>query len=322
MTTPIARPFAGESDLQPLVDLINICESVDRIESGTSLAELRAEINSPSLDQQRDLRLWQHESGELIAFGQLWIRPAHVENTIDGNLWFFVHPEARGTDLETEIITWAEGRMREIRSEKGAQTRLYCGARDDDGWRTSIMQGHGFTPARYFLRMVRPLDQPISEPQLPEGFILRQVEGEHEIPAWVEMFNESFIDHWNHHPLTVEQVLYWLESDPFYNPQGDLIAVAPDGTFAAFCFCSINPEENERNGCNEGWINVLGTRRGFRNIGLGRAMLLAGLRWLKDQGMDFAKLGVDSENPTGATRLYESVGFYPAYTLTSYSKEV
>jgi len=137
----------------------------------------------------------------------------------------------------------------------------------------------------------------------------------------VEMFNQSFIDHWNHHDLTVESYRHW-RSDPDYRPELDLIAVATDGTFAAFCYCHINPEDNKRKGRNEGWIGVLGTKRGFRKRGLGRAMLLAGMQRLKAAGVDTARLGVDSENPNGAGQLYESVGFRKLYTRIMYVKDV
>ena len=43
------------------------------------------------------------------------------------------------------------------------------------------------------------------------------------------MFNQTFIDHWNHHPLTVETRKHWL-TDPNYKPELDLVAIAPDGT--------------------------------------------------------------------------------------------
>src|SRR3712207_8299806 len=49
--------------------------------------------------------------------------------------------------------------------------------------------------------------------------------------------------------------------------------------------------------------------RSYRKIGLGRALLLAGLHRLKADGMETAALGVDAENPTGALGLYESTGF-------------
>lgn len=51
-------------------------------------------------------------------------------------------------------------------------------------------------------------------------------------------------------------------------------------------------------------------------------MLLAGMHRLKAVGMDTAKLGVDAENPLGAGRLYESVGFRKIYTQISYIKDV
>ena len=38
-------------------------------------------------------------------------------------------------------------------------------------------------------------------------------------------------------------------------------------------------------------------------------MLLAGLHRLKADGMTYARLNVDAENPSGALQLYESVGF-------------
>lgn len=43
-------------------------------------------------------------------------------------------------------------------------------------------------------------------------------------------------------------------------------------------------------------------------------MLLAGIHQLKAAGMDTAKIYVDVENPTGALRLYESVGFSKVHT--------
>lgn len=97
---------------------------------------------------------------------------------------------------------------------------------------------------------------------------------------------------------------------------------APDGTFAGCCKCIINPESNTRNGHNEGWIDELVTRRSFRRIGLGRAMLVSGMRQLQAAGMDMVKLSVDFNNPNSALQLYESVGFHKLHTWISYIKDV
>ncbi|HUP27316.1 MAG TPA: GNAT family N-acetyltransferase, partial [Chloroflexia bacterium] len=170
-------------------------------------------------------------------------------------------------------------------------------------------------------RMVHPLNEEIPEPKFPEGYTLRHKEGAEEAEKWVECFNQSFIDHWNFFPETVEDHVHWLKS-PHYRKELDLVAIAPDGSFAAFCFCGIDPEDNKRNNRKDGWIHILGTRRGHRKIGLGTAMLLSGLRKLKEEGMETGKLGVDAENPTGALQLYEANGFTKATTGVSYFKKL
>lgn len=319
MTTLTMRPYAGEADLEAIAHLINACEAVDLTDSGTSVSELRQSFDDPSVDKARNIYLWEDADNQLVGLGHLWIPPA--DKVIDGFLGFRVHPTARGKDLERQIIAWGEGRMREIQQEGGVLMKLRSSSRADQSERIALLERSGFTAERYFFTMERSLSQPIPEPQLPEGFVVRQMQGEQDIQAWVEMYNQAFIDHWNHHELTVERMQYELKN-PYYKPELDLIATATDGTFASFCHCRINPEDNKRNGRHEGLIICLGTRRGFRHQGLGRAMLLAGMQRLQAAGVEIAKLGVDVENPTGALRLYESVGFQKAFTHISYVKEV
>ncbi|NET38169.1 MAG: GNAT family N-acetyltransferase [Cyanothece sp. SIO1E1] len=82
----------------------------------------------------------------------------------------------------------------------------------------------------------------------------------------------------------------------------------------------MDTEDNRSRNCREGWINLLGTRRGFRRQGLGRAMLVVGLRCLQAVGLETARLDVDAKNPNGALQLYESVGFRVLHTDLVYVK--
>lgn len=197
---------------------------------------------------------------------------------------------------------------------------LFNGIRSHEEYTKALLEKHNFEIARYFFRMLRPLNEPIPEPQFPDGYTLRHVSNEQDLEKWVETFNLSFIDHWNHHPAVLEEHKHWL-TDEKYNPERDLVLVAPDGTFAGFCFCEVDPDDNTRNNRKHGWIGMLGTRRGYRGLGLGKGLLLAGMQRLKTEGMEFAVLGVDSQNPSGALQLYESVGFTKKYTSISYRKE-
>ncbi|MEG4419641.1 GNAT family N-acetyltransferase [Microcoleus sp. LAD1_D5] len=313
------RCYGRDRDLGAIAHLINTCEEVDRLDQGTSISELQQEFNQPSLDVARDIRLWEDAEGKLIGFSQLSVsEPGEV---IDGWLWFRVHPDARGGDVEATAIAWGEVRMREVSAMRGGRVKLRTYARAEDCDRISVLGSCGFKVDRYFFRMARSLSEAIPEPHFPEGFTLRQFPGEQDAAAWVEMFNQSFIDHWNHHDLTVDKFKHEL-AKPHYRNDLDLIAVADDGTFVSFCYCEISVEECDRTGRNEGWIACLGTRRGFRKMGLGRAMLLAGLHRLKAAGVATAIVGVDAENSSGAMGLYESAGFHNIRNSISYVKDV
>ncbi len=85
MNTIAMRAFAGEADLQPIVDLINACEAVDKLDEGASIAEMRSELYAPRVDLERDIRLWEDAEGRLVGFGMLWI--PEPSDKIDGFLW-------------------------------------------------------------------------------------------------------------------------------------------------------------------------------------------------------------------------------------------
>jgi mycothiol synthase len=325
-TRTTMRPYAGEADLPAILDLLNTCDAQDQLDDNYSLDSLRRRLDEPPVDKARDLRRWEDAGGRLAGFGQLWYPPPNpADDVVDGGIYFRVHPERRNQGLEDEIIAWGAGRALELGQARGLPAQLVAAIRETNpayvAYRRPILERHGFAPVRYGYKMARPLTEPLPEAQMPDGFTLRTTAGEAEWERWVEAFNLAFIDHWNFHPWTMEQHRHWV-ADPNYRADLDLVAVAPDSTFAAFCMCLIDPEDNTRNGRQEGWITDLGTRRGYRKIGLGRAMLRAGMQRLQAAGMDTAVLGVDAENPTGALRLYESVGFTPVVTTVTYRKDL
>lgn len=316
MTTMTIRPYAGEVDLPAIVAMLNACEHVDRFDEGTSVETLRQEFSEPGFDPVRDLQLWE-EDGRLIGFGQLWISPDR--HPPDGFLWYRVLPEARGNGLDEQILAWADETLRVRAHELGIALQFTSVAHERQVDRHAFLQQHGFAPIRYFMRMERDLREPIPAPDIPAGFTLH--EGSHDPEAWVALYNDSFIDHFGHRPMTVEQFRHH-QADPIERTELNLILVAPDGTPAAFAWCGINPDENELNNRQDGWVFLLGSRRGYRRLGLGRALLLEGMRRLRDAGMTTARLGVDADSPTGATRLYDAVSFRNTMRRTLYARDL
>ncbi|MBD2579126.1 GNAT family N-acetyltransferase [Oscillatoria sp. FACHB-1406] len=297
-----SRSHQGEADLEAIAKLINACKAADTVNNGTSVEKLRRKLEDP---MRRESQLWEDDSGQLLGYAEILIVDREQP---EGYLSFCVCPECGKRELEREILAWAEAQLQQRYPDCPGAITLRVNALSDRAQRLALFAECGFAPERYFFRMRRSLSEPIPEPQFPAGFALIPANPETDAIAWLELYNQSFIDHWNHHDMTLEQLQYYL-NEPSYNRDLDLIAAAPDGTFAAFCYCKIKAEANERNGRKEGWICTLGTRRGFRKQGLGRAMLLSGLQCLQAAGAETAVLGVDADNPNGALKLYESVGF-------------
>src|SRR5579859_2410687 len=229
------------------------------------------------------------------------------------NCYFLISPRMRSRDIETGILDWAEQQMRET----GNCTAIDIPCRDTDTERVALLERHGFVRQEMqTLYMTRPLSEPIPSTVFPEGFTLRPATGEQELEAIVALHQEAF----GTQNMTIK-TRRAIMSNPAYMPELDLLLEAPDGTLAAFCYCTIPQEANELSGRNEGEIAIMGTSPAFQKRGLGRAMLLAGLQRLKDFGVEMATLGTSSENG-GAHSVYFSAGFRVSYRSLWYAKSI
>ena len=302
------RPYTGAgADLRSMGDLLLACRAAGPIDDYPPLAELRALLDPASLERKVEAVLWEDDGGRPLAFAYLEPRAA---------LFFYLHPDRLPADddrrcdgIVREILAWASARGR-----AAGHQHLYSPAREDDAARIALLQRAGFAPHHWLtLRMTRPLDTPLPEPRLPTGFTVRPVAGEGEVEPLVALHREAF-DSTN---ATVAGHLSAMR-DPEHRPDLDLVAVAPDGTLAGFCLCSIGQEENARLGRSAGWVDTLGTRPAYRNLGLGHALLLTGLHRLRAGGVQLAVLGTGQGNP--AVGLYETAGFRVAYRILWYQR--
>ncbi len=161
--------------------------------------------------------------------------------------------------------------------------------------------------------MVRRLDVPLDRPLIPQGFKIRHLSGRDEIEAYVALVNSAIPK-----ATSAETHQRWIET-PEYIPELDLIAVADDGTFAAFCQSYYDPLELARSTRREGWTDPIGTAPAYRKKGLARAIVLEALWRLKSRGIEDAVLGVAGSNEV-AQKLYESIGYRAIYKMHDYAK--
>jgi ribosomal protein S18 acetylase RimI-like enzyme len=123
----------------------------------------------------------------------------------------------------------------------------------------------------------------------------------------------AFTDHWGHVSHTFEQWQHWSTQRSDFDPA--LWFIAWQGAQVAggsLCICED---------C-WGWVSTLGVLRAWRHRGLGMALLQHSFGEFYRRGLRRAGLGVDSQNLTGAVRLYYRAGMHVARETITYEKEL
>jgi ribosomal protein S18 acetylase RimI-like enzyme len=234
----------------------------------------------------------------------------------------FLEPAWRRRGIGRAMLSVLESRVREIAAaEPGVLLRqMQSEVGDKAVGNVALLEGAGYRPVRYTFAMRRPNldDQP--DAPMPEGLEIREVQPEHLRAIW-EADAEAFRDHWGASEPTEAGYLEFLDNAT--PAQTALWRVAWDGDLVAGMVRNyISAEGNERDGVQRGWVENISVRRPWRHRGLARALMAASFPLLRARGMTEGMLGVDTENLTGALRVYQSVGFEPVGRDTVYRKDV
>lgn len=82
------------------------------------------------------------------------------------------------------------------------------------------------------------------------------------------------------------------------------------------------PDDEEVTGRRDGWIQSIGVLRSWRGRGVASALIAASLRAFADAGFTHAMLGVDTDSPSAAPRLYRRLGFATVHRSVTFEREV
>lgn len=293
------RPMRDADDPERMIDLVHATPNAHR-----HVIDLPYRLCSDSMQVPENVRLWEDDDA-LVAWAA-WQQPfVTLDLACQGDA-----EEA----LWEAMIAWAGARFAQIARETGRTLDYFVDAREDDlPWR-AFLERHGFRPdpGWQLLHLTRALHTTPAKPNIAAGYTIRPLAGETEIAAYVDLHRAAF--------GTTNMTAQWrarILRMPQYAPTTDLVAAAPDGAIAAFCICWLHIGTSGI----EGQIEPLGVHPAHQGHGLGRAILLEGLRRLHAHGARMAHIEVEAAN--GAARhLYEhDGGFQRHYTALKYMRE-
>jgi mycothiol synthase len=231
--------------------------------------------------------------GELAGYAHL--DPTDPVEGPSGEL--VIHPAHRGRGHGAALVS------KLLAETDGQPLRLW--AHGDAPAAGKLARSAGFERIRALWQMDRSLLAPIEEPRYPAGVLLRTfVVGQDEEP-WLDLNRRAFARHPEQGAWTRED-LDLREHEPWFDPEGFFLAER-DGRLAGFHWTKIHGAAGHGHE-SIGEVYVVGVDPDQRGGGLGKALTLTGMRYLRSRGLVRVMLYVDEAN-TPAIRLYESLGF-------------
>jgi mycothiol synthase len=243
---------------------------------------------------------WVIEDDSVAAYGVLY---PHGESA---DLDCFVHPTRKGRGLGSWLLARGETRARERGLLKAHAWAL---APDHDARR--LFELCDFREVRRYYRMLIELKGPPPPAEWPEGFQVETFKHE-DARAFYSALNDAFSEEWNWMPLPFER---WLE----------LRVNAPDADPSLWFIVRDGDEitavlRADAHRFDAGFVAAIGVLKPWRKRGLGLALLHHAFGEFYRRGQPRVALGVDAQNPTGATKLYERAGMHVAYEALAFEK--
>lgn len=304
-----ARPYAGPEDHRAMALLLSRWSEAIGVDSRTTTGQVDtsyAHLNN--CDPEHDMAMVDAPDGSLAGYVRVEWADVPDEPT---RYWVVPHidPVARNTSLWDALADAAIDRSLTIAADHQAPNGKVLEGFSDKHNEPDICAAYerfGFRVVTFGAEMSRSLEGELPSRALPEGLEIRPVTEDQLRQIW-EADQEAFRDHWGWSEPTENDYQRFLE-DPHRDIS--LWRVAWDGNEVAGQVKSfISHEENEALGRKRGWTEYISTGRRWRKQGVASALICESFRALREAGMTEAALGVHAENPNGAFRLYESLGF-------------
>ena len=325
MTTTLPKNYTSRhakmDDVQAAVDLGNAC-SIELVgEPECDLHHFRTDWESDALDPGNDLRVVFAPDGKMVGYAGVWDESPHVQP----HGWANVHPDYKGRGIGTHLAQWVEQRARQAipKAPEGARVALGQSRFSTDTVGCVVLEQQGYQVVRHGFLMHIDLDEDSlpPEPVFPPGITIGSLDMETQFKDLVQALDEMFQDHWGIVKRSPEEnsksLVQWIKSVPDFDPA--LWFLAMDGDeIAGSSLCLLTAVESP----DMGYVENVGVIRRWRRQGVALGLLHYCFRELYSRGKRQARLGVDAQSLTGATRLYEKAGMRVHRQDVSYEKEL
>lgn len=243
----------------------------------------------------------------IVAYGHL-----DVTDPIEGaSAEVVVHPDFRSRGLGRRVVE------RMLAETSDGRLRLW--AHGEHPAAARMAAALGFAKVRSLWQMRRSLFAPLPVPQLPDGIVVRTFVPGQDDRAWLELNARAFAGHPEQGDWSLDD-LHRRRQEPWFDPAGFFLAER-GGRLVGFHWTKVHGGNGKGGHGHEaiGEVYVVGVDPDEQGGGLGKALVLVGLRHLRSLGLPQVMLYVEADNQP-AIRVYSSLGFTHWDTDTMYAR--
>lgn len=255
--------------------------------------------------------------GEPVGYGYGLLEKERIELGREGLAMIHVMRHARGNGVEEHLL---ESVLTYLARKGFGAAQTWCNLADD--WKMNLCKRAGFKEQRRFYSMVLRDDFESEEPAFPAGIRIDRMPlkglSDEDLRVFVDVFNKSFANHFSFSPTNINR---WRNIGNTSLDEMTVTFARDEDSVVGFSLVENSTAYNREKGTKDGWINILGVVPDSRGKGLGRALLLDGIRQLLSQGINTVHLGLDAEN-RAALSLYTSVGFDVVHESVVFVKDI
>jgi len=246
------------------------------------------------LSPQESIFLWEAEDGEIAAV-------LSAENP--GVAYPQTHPAFRTPELDDEMIAAAGKYLAETDQDGRRQVQVYIDSQDRSF--QDVLSRHGFQqverPGEHEIQHRRSLESPLPEVPIIPGYTIRA------LGDGLELLERCYASGLGFHGDDTQfarknrdhpEWYHGIQSAPLYRRDLDIVAVAADGSIAAFCTAWFDDVTRT------GDLEPVATVPAHRKRGLGKAVCLEAMHRLQRMGCKIAFVTGYSER---ANALYFSL---------------
>jgi len=258
--------------------------------------------------QTGDIRIWEEIEDTPARDTRRIVAVANPESPSH----YFIQVDPGYGFLEREMVLWIEGHFGDKKKDRGKKEKLRVHTIEGNSARERLLSELGYEKGEVagYLRL-RPVDLPAPEFEVPEGYEIRSVRGRSDYDQLTAVTRLVF----GHGEWFNSELYGWIARCSFYKQDLDLVAVAPDGTFASFCTLRMDPVSRITS------LEPMGTHPDYRELGLAKVLIFEGLKRAVKYNPTLFYIGGAEDTPA-ANRLYDSVGFAQKLAEDCWPKEI